>query len=68
MKISDLPRGLRELAERRRQECGRIQYEWLMTAFNSSSTPEGFDFWLEIYKGNFTPYYNCRVVNLKPKP
>jgi len=71
MKISELPPGLKELAEQRRIENTNdwfdIDCDDLADAFSWSETPEEEDFWNEIDTGNFTPFYNCKVVNFKLK-
>lgn len=74
MRISDLPPGLRELAENRMKEfpSGYIPREGSMikldtTNINWFQTEEGFLFWKRIHYGDFTPFYNCRVVNFKLK-
>lgn len=68
MKISDLPPGLRELAERRLLDKPYAPrgdaLEW---AFVWGDTPEGSGFWLKVFDGNFAPFYNCRVVNFRLK-
>jgi hypothetical protein len=68
MKISDLPPGLKELAERRKSEYPLISQSKDVTfAIRWNKTPEGKHFWLKISVGNFTPFYNCKIVNCKPK-
>lgn len=62
MKISELPNGLRHLAEKRREEdASDIDNDVLEEAFGFALTPEGYHYWFEIEEGNFTPYYNCSV-------
>lgn len=72
MKISDLPPGLKELAELRRNhhanECEIEEVrDDLGIAFPWSYSREGRDFWSKVHVGNFSVYYNCKVVNCKPK-
>ena len=72
MNISDLPPGLKELAELRRAEHAKrckvkeVRTE-LRKAFSWGHSPERWKFWLEVNDENFSVYYNCKVVNCKPK-
>lgn len=68
MLISDLPPGLKELAElRRKQYVLTLDQDVLLAAFPWSHTPEKTGFWAEISAGNFKVYYGCKVVNFKKK-
>lgn len=75
MKISELPKGLKELAELRRKEyCDRVQeylnpenLDELSSAFHWKSTIEGLDFWGEVDKGNFDVYYSG-IIKLEDIP
>lgn len=71
MKISDLPPGLKELAEKRRIENTNDWFDAdcddLADAFSWGETSEGEGFWDEITNSNFTSFYNCKVVNCKLK-
>lgn len=74
MKIQDLPPGLKELAELRRSEDPKYSLMFdtderndLAAAFHWRKTPEGYYFWQDVYSGNFKPFYNCSVTNLKIK-
>lgn len=70
MKISELPKGLRQLAELRRAEyLGELlgDVRFIRAAFKWSRTPEGPEFWQAISAGRFERYYGCRVVNVKFK-
>ena len=71
MKISELPPGLKELALLRQKEDTEEFYDKdtnkLLDAFGWNNTPERFNFWDDIDNGNFTPFYNCKVVNCKLK-
>jgi len=71
MKISELPPGLKELAELRRANCRDIRFDgqddYLCDAFLWDGAYEGISFWESIESGNFTPFYNCKVVNFKLK-
>lgn len=72
MKISDLPPGLKELAELRKKEHikehgMRETHIDVLTAIIWQFTPEGYAFWREVNERNFSVYYNCKVVNFKPK-
>jgi len=73
MKISKLPPGLKELAELRANESNwnskesDIHVYALHLLFNWHNTAENYNFWLQISVGNFTPFYNCKVVNFKLK-
>ncbi len=66
MLISKLPPGLKELAEKRRSEQGfSPDFKYVQSAFSWGHTFEDVKFWDSISKGKFTPYYNCKVVNLR---
>lgn len=75
MKISELPKGLKELAELRRKEfCDRVwnyqipeNLDELSSAFHWKSTIEGLDFWDEVDKGNFDVYYSG-IIKLEDIP
>jgi len=77
MLISQLPPGLKELAELRRSQCDDppTTRQWgkkgssddLSFAFWWSETPEGGDFWDDVDTGKYPVYYGCRVVNFKLK-
>jgi len=67
MKISDLPPGLKELAEKRNIDSGSLFANNLDLAFCWNTTPERHDFWSQINKGNFQVYHGCKVTNLKRK-
>jgi len=72
MKISELPPGLKEVAELRAirsnwYQPDRLYDDHLPFLFNWDETPEGYNFWDEIDDRNFTPFYNCKVVNFKLK-
>ena len=71
MKISDLPPGLKELAERRRKEDRGeeilLSNSEISGSFTWLTSPEGFFFWDSVDKGNFAPFYNCKVVNYRLK-
>lgn len=63
--ISELPRGLKELAELRRSECtSKAHYhdsDHLDLAFLWTGTKEDYYFWCRINEGNFTSFYNCKI-------
>ena len=72
MKISELPPGLKELAIFRFNESNTIFKFFInrnasISHFNWSLTKEGYDFWNSICRKDFTPFYNCKVVNFKLK-
>lgn len=72
MKISDLPPGLKELAELRMSQCPRLIATRKLPygdirRFHWSETPEGYAFWREVNEKNFDVYYGCRVANCRPK-
>ena len=71
MKISDLPRGLKELALMRQLECIDDEFDHgsddLPEGFSWEKTPEGDKFWDAVDDGIFTAFYNCSVVKIKPK-
>lgn len=75
MKISELPKGLKELAELRRKEyndrLGTYQIlenlDELSAAFHWKSTVEGLNFWDEVDKGNFDVYYSG-IIKLEDIP
>lgn len=63
MLISELPDGLKELAEKRRNEDSLNKdktYDGLGGAFNWSETSEGLSFWHEIFLGNFQPFIELK--------
>lgn len=69
-KISDLPDGLRQLAESRvdpnftNPGWGKEVKDEIVNAFEWSETEEGDDFWDEIHQGNFKPYYDLKDLPL----
>lgn len=75
MKISELPKGLKELAEIRRKEHHIKVYGYVFnkttdevnSAFSWRGTIEGFDFWNEVDKGNFDIYYSG-IIKLEDIP
>jgi hypothetical protein len=73
MKISDLPEGLRQLAEKRREEYPEVSVypgtepDHMYNQFIYDDTPEGFDFWNQIERQNYSVYHGCKVTNCKPK-
>ena len=72
MKISDLPPGLKELAELRMSQFPRLITirklpQGDVRRFHWSDTPEGYVFWREVNEENFAVYYGCRVTNCRPK-
>jgi len=69
MKISELPPGLRQLAEKHREEMGwkGPKSDQLTWAFKWRKTPEGHEYWKTINKGNFDRYYGCYPANPRPK-
>jgi hypothetical protein len=63
MNISDIKdKDIRELAELRRSEQPEYGEGFdrndIFYAFSWQRSPEGHDFWSDIYYGNFTPYYS----------
>lgn len=73
MKISELPPGLKELAEIRAKKSAWnnettniLDYD-IPVLFDWGQTLEGHNFWKNISFGNFAPFYNCKVVNFKLK-
>ena len=66
MRISNLPPGLRELAEYRRAQANRTG-DLVAAAFPWKSTPEGFEFWRSVALGDLFVFNGCRVTNLKMK-
>lgn len=68
MKISELPPGLKELAEKRRKEFSPLSgNDHLGNAFGWKETPEGGNFWVCVNRGDFSIYHGCRDTNLKRK-
>lgn len=71
MKISELPRGLKELAELRLQQYPDLDPFFKdslhVTSIRWEDTPEGEEFWDNVEEKNFTQYYNCKVVKFKLK-
>lgn len=72
MNISDLPPGLKELAELRMSQFPRLITirklpQGDVIGFLWPDTPEGYAFWREVNERNFDVYYGCKVVNCKPK-
>lgn len=54
MKISELPKPIKELALKRQVEEGDdLQTDKLTQAFYWSDTPEGIGFWGDVYDGKF---------------
>lgn len=75
MKISDLPKGLKELAELRRKEfCDRVgnyqipeNLDELSSAFHWDVTIEGLDFWNKVNDGKLDAYYSG-IIKLEDIP
>lgn len=75
MKISELPKGLKELAELRRKEYHikvkgcvvRSGLYELSSAFHWEGTIEGLDFWSKIDNGDFDVYYSG-IIKLEDIP
>jgi hypothetical protein len=69
MKISELPEGLRQLAERRRREnkFETVREDDMYGAFIWAETAEGLDYWVKVHGGDFSVYHGCKVTNLKMK-
>lgn len=75
MKISELPKGLKELAELRRKEyCDRVgnyqipeNLDGLSSAFHWDNTPEGVKFWNKIDNSEFDIYYSG-IIKLEDIP
>lgn len=75
MKISDLPKGLKELAELRRKEyCNNVDgyvvaenLNELSSAFHWDVTIEGVNFWNKVNNGNFDVYYSG-IIKLEDIP
>jgi hypothetical protein len=58
MKLRDLPQPIRELAEKRIREQGFKPYDNMIASwFDWEKSEEGNEFWSEVYKGNFAPFY-----------
>lgn len=58
MKLRDLPQPIRELAEKRIREQGFKPYDNMSASwFDWEKSEEGNEFWSEVYKGNFAPFY-----------
>lgn len=56
--ISKLPEPIRALAEKRRSDQFYDDDDDLTWAFNWDATPEGYEFWLEIKKENYSVFYD----------
>lgn len=72
MNISDLPAGLKELAEKRRQEylskCKQnISSDRIFSAFVWIDTKEGYNFWDNIGSGNFEEWFEIQRKYLEFK-
>lgn len=65
MSITQLPEGLRQLAELRRQQAGRGQSDNLGRAFSWANTDEGYWFWNAVYHGMFAT--GCVITNIREK-
>lgn len=66
MKLRDLPQPIRELAEKRIREQGNEPNDSMsITYFQWDATEETYKFWDEIYKGNFTPFYERKQYTLE---
>ena len=63
MLISQLPEGIRKIAEERREDAhpGHDEDD-LKGAFLWSVTPEGFEIWFEANRGNFAPFYEFHKI------
>jgi hypothetical protein len=62
-RISELPEGLRQLAERRRSETpiGEKNEDVLAKAFLYSQTPENRPFWVEVENRNYEKILTLKV-------
>lgn len=65
MSIAQLPEGLRQLAELRRQQAGRDESDNLGRAFPWANTDEGYWFWNSVFHGMF--FAGCVMTNIRPK-
>ncbi|MET7253615.1 hypothetical protein [Dyadobacter fermentans] len=65
MSIAQLPEGLRQLAELRRQQAGRDESDNLGRAFSWANTDEGYWFWNAVYHGMFAT--GCVITNIREK-
>lgn len=70
MKISDLPEGLRQLAEKRREEYlarseTRVFQKDLFNGFTWSETKEGYNFWNTISRGYFEEWFEIQRKELE---
>lgn len=67
MKISNLPSGLRELAELRAKQFPLGNNRGLVDDIFWDQTPEHGIFWSGVNSGDFRSYYGCRLINPRPK-
>ena len=56
--ISTLPQAIREIAEQRRTKDTGV----LNSAFSWGETPEDWDIWEQVSKGNYKPFYDFHNI------
>lgn len=71
MRISQLPEGLRQLAEKRREQFPDKFFNPFfsdeVSAINWTNCPEPKGFWWKVCNNNFTVYHGCKVTNFNRK-